>query len=114
MKFRHRRRFGREFKIEAVRQTYESGKTVSQVARELNIRIPLLSKWREQVKTATTHRPAEVFKKSVPSELEKLRRENARLRDERDILKKSRYVLRERVSKRYQFVEDTGENSRCE
>jgi len=34
-----RKRYSREFKIEAVRQSYESGKPVAEVARELDISV---------------------------------------------------------------------------
>ncbi len=80
-----RKQYSREFRIEAVRQSYDSGKTVSEVARDLGIPVPRLYKWRERVKqeqgAGTTN--------SEKAELDGLRRENARLREERDILKKA-------------------------
>ena len=79
-----RKQYSREFRIEAVRQTFEPGKVVSEVARELGIPAPLLYRWHDLVKKQKDG-------KASPDrmELDRLRRENARLRDERDILKKA-------------------------
>lgn len=84
--------FTREFKIEAVRQSLESGKSAAQIARELNIPIKRLYKWRDQV----DKKKDSVFPgagKSTDSyknnEVRRLRAENEKLRQERDILKKT-------------------------
>src|SRR5260221_7409833 len=89
MSLKHRKRYSHEFKVEAVRQTYESGKTVAQVARELDINIPLLSKWRERLVPKIDEAPLRLSSKRARNELVKLRRENARLKEEREILKKT-------------------------
>ena len=44
-----RQRFTREFKIEAVRLANESGRLVTDVARDLGISVQLLYKWQEDV-----------------------------------------------------------------
>jgi len=86
-----RKRYSREFKLEAVRQANESGKPVTEVARELDISVHHLYRWRDQVDKSEEN----VFPghgkgpKKPNSELDQLRRENARLREERDILKKA-------------------------
>lgn len=86
-----RKRYSREFKLEAVRRSYESGKPVTEVARELDISVHHLYRWRDQV----GRQGENVWpgyggsKKTSSNELGELRRENARLREERDILKKS-------------------------
>jgi len=80
-----RKQYSREFRIEAVRQSYEPGKIVSEVARELGIPAPRLYKWREVVKQEKEGGKVE----SNKTELDRLRREIARLREERDILKKA-------------------------
>ena len=41
-----RRRFDNEFKREAVRMAYESGRPVVEVARELDLRPEMLRRWR--------------------------------------------------------------------
>ncbi|MDD5085602.1 MAG: transposase [Candidatus Omnitrophica bacterium] len=91
MTIKDRKRYSREFKLEAVRRSYESGKPVTEVARELDISVHHLYRWRDQV----TKQGENVWpgygsgKKSSNNELEDLRRENEKLREERDILKKA-------------------------
>ena len=84
-----RKRYSREFKLEAVRLANESGKPVTEVARELDISVHHLYRWRDEA----SKQGEKVFpghgKAGSQDELVKLRRENARLREERDILKKS-------------------------
>ena len=89
MQKRDKKRFSREFKLEAVRRTQMSGKSVAEVARELELPVHHLYKWR----TELDRKEGEAFPGSgheTPNaELEALRREVKRLREEREILKKS-------------------------
>jgi len=86
-----RKSHSREFKLEAVKRSYEVGKTIAEVARELDVRENDLHEWRYQV----SEKGGVVFpgsgRKSAnnDNELAQLKEENARLREERDILKKS-------------------------
>ena len=85
-----RRRFSREFKVEAVRQVLENGRPVAQVARDLDISASVLRRWKQQVEAD----PSEAFPgngrmKAEDEELRRLRREVVRLRQERDFLKKT-------------------------
>ena len=82
-----RKRYSEEFKREAVRRVNESGKPVTEVARELDVSVHLLYRWRDAADRPKD--PAVSPKKSTNGELEVLKRENRRLREERDILKKS-------------------------
>lgn len=88
-----RKRYSKEFKLEAVRRSYDSGKPVTEVARELDISVHHLYRWRDQVhKDGMDVFPSHHGQKSPDpekNELNRLRRENAQLREERDILKKS-------------------------
>ncbi len=89
-----RRQFTREFKFEAVRLTKESGKSQAQVARELGIRSDMLRAWKRQVEGRAGFTAEEVFpgngkQPNQDEELQRLRRENERLRQERDFLKKA-------------------------
>jgi transposase len=43
-----RRRFSEEFKREAVRLAFGSGRSVSAVARELDLRVDMLRRWRRR------------------------------------------------------------------
>lgn len=86
-----RKSHGREFKLEAVRRSYEVGKTVAEVARELDVRENDLHQWRKEVAEKGDNVFPGAGRKTLGNcnELEQLRYENARLREERDILKKS-------------------------
>ena len=85
---KNRKRYSREFKQEALKRT-QAGKTVAEVARELEMPVYQLYRWRNEL----DQNDEEAFhgKRHVApnSELEMLRRENRRLKEERDILKKS-------------------------
>jgi len=89
MEYTPRRKLTREFKLEAVRQTALSEKPKAQVARELGVRVGQLRTWRlEFEKEAVTGiaRPD----RSAVEDLEQLRRENAKLKMEVEILKEKR------------------------
>ena len=87
-----RRKYTDEFKAEAVRLVLEQGLSVSQVAEDLGISRNLLSTWRKKISEDVTGSD-EV---SSAKEVKQLRRENAVLREERDILKKAaRYFAKE-------------------
>ena len=80
----------RKFKAEAVRLSNQPGSAVVQAARDLGIRSNLLYRWRSEF----TDTPGEAFRghgkrRACDEDLERLRRENERLRMERDILKKA-------------------------
>lgn len=81
-----RRRFSPEFKREAIELTRHPGVSVSQVARDLGIRPNLLSRWRRELDT----QGAVAFGGSgTPrdEEIARLKRDNARLKKERDFLR---------------------------
>ncbi len=85
-----RRRFSREFKQEAVRLVRERKVAMAQVARDLDVHVNLLRGWvRAQLADPVHAFPGEGQQTSEAAELTRLRRENARLRMERDILKKA-------------------------
>lgn len=89
-----RRRFTREFKIETVRLLTGSDQPVARVARDLDIHPNTLHKWILQY----GENPEEAFpgkgkQTSEAEELSRLKRENQRLRMERDILKKAMVIF---------------------
>ena len=85
-----RRKFSREFKLEAVRLVRERGVSVSQAARDLDLHENVLRKWvREQVADPGSAFPGHGVMKPEQQEIERLRRELARMKAERDILKKA-------------------------
>jgi transposase len=84
-----RRRYSPEFKQEAVRLVAE-GLKVSQVASDLGIRPEMLRRWKHQVEAGGSRAfPGHGRVRPENAELAALRRENKRLREERDILKKA-------------------------
>lgn len=85
-----RRRFSREFKVEAVRLVRERGVTVAQAARDLGIHVNVLRTWvREFQADPAQAFPGEGRQSPETAEVTQLRREVARLKMERDILKKA-------------------------
>jgi transposase len=87
---RKNRTYTREFKLEAVRLSEEDGRPVAEVARQLGIHPNNLYKWRAQFAAEGAEAfPGKGNLSSSDEELHRLRRENMRLREERDILKKA-------------------------
>ena len=85
-----RRRFSREFKVEAVKLVRERGVTVAQAARDLDVHVNVLRTWVRAHQEDPAHAfPGEGQQKPEAAELTRLRREVARLKMERDILKKA-------------------------
>jgi transposase len=79
-----------KFKVEAVRLVRKRGVSVAQAARDLDIHENMLRRWAKEL----TADPAQAFpghgqSKPEQVEIERLRREVAKLRAERDILKKA-------------------------
>ena len=86
-----RRRFGREFKLEAVKLVRERGVTVAQAARDLDLHENLLRKWVKDFAADPQHAfPGQGQMKPEQLEIERLRREVQKLKAERDILKNHR------------------------
>jgi len=87
---RARRKFTREFKVEAVRLVQERGVTVAQAARDLDLGQTVLRKWlRAYASDPKDAFPGQGQQKPDQVEVTQLRREVARLKMERDILKKA-------------------------
>jgi transposase len=85
-----RQQFTKEFKLEALRLWQSSGRPAAAVARELGLRRNHLYKWRHELETfGEASFPGKGGRAASADELTRLRRENARLREERDILKKA-------------------------
>jgi transposase len=83
-----RRKFDAEFREGAVRIVRESGKPIAQVARELGINDGTLSNWVVKDRRAQDGGDGRLSQ-SERAELNQLRKENAELTMERDVLKRS-------------------------
>ena len=75
-----------EFRREAVRLALTSGRTRREIAEDLGIGLSTLTRWLGQERDAAEPSEAPV---DLHAELKWLRRENAVLKQERDILKKA-------------------------
>jgi transposase len=89
-----RRRFTREFKLEAVRVVNEGNESVSAVAERLGIRADMLRNWKRQVAGLPASQKKNIFMDQGKAagqeeEIRRLRREVERLEQERDFLKKA-------------------------
>ena len=85
-----RRTFSREFKLEAVKLVTERGVAVAQAAKDLDVHENVLRKWVRELRDE----PQEAFpgngkQKGQDAEIARLRKEVAKLKMERDILKKA-------------------------
>ncbi|MGY3695582.1 transposase [Bradyrhizobium sp. USDA 3240] len=85
-----RRKFSREFKVEAVKLVRDRGVSVAQAGRDLDVHENVLRKWVKELGSD----PAQAFPgygqmKPEQQEIERLRREVAKLKAEWDILKKA-------------------------
>ena len=91
-KHRHHRHYSDEFKREAVRLLKESGKTLTEQARELGIDPTTLWAWRDKAdheNDPVTEQNIEGTLLTKDEEIRRLKRENEILREERDFLKKA-------------------------
>src|SRR5574343_2045847 len=103
-----RRKFSKEFKVEAVRLVQDRGVSVSQAARDLDVGETVLRRWVREL----TADPVDAFPglgkmKPEQEEIARLQKEVAKLKMERDILKKAavsstgrRNICRESSSRR--------------
>jgi transposase-like protein len=89
MERRKRRAFTREFKAETVRLVVEGGRSIAEVARDLDLTESALRLWVHQAEVdAGRGKPGELTT-AEREELQRLRREVKTLRLEREILKKA-------------------------
>ena len=84
---RQRCRFPPEFKRDAVAMVLEEGFSIAETARRVGVGAGTLGNWVRQERTDRGER--EGLTTSEKAELAELRRENARLRMERDLLKRA-------------------------
>jgi transposase-like protein len=83
-----RKRYTDEFKIEAVQLTETSNATIAAIAKELGVSVPTLNEWRAKAKRGKLRGPGgKVVSFNDAAEMQRLKRELARLKKENEILK---------------------------
>jgi transposase len=85
-----RRRYSREFKVEAVKLVLERRVAMAQAARDLDVHVNVLRTWVRAHRADPVHAfPGAGQQTPEAAEVTQLRREVTRLKMERDILKKA-------------------------
>jgi len=89
-----RRKFTKEFKVEAVRMIVEKGRRTTEVSRELGVGVNSLDRWKRKYAEGKIEPfPGKGRLSPEDAELRRLKRENEVLRMERDILKKAAAIF---------------------
>jgi transposase len=95
---RTKARYTEEYKQEALKLWRASGRSAAKVAAELGIRPPLLYRWAHLERQPNLSKSDSKSGRSVEeleAEIRRLRTENAKLLEQREILKKSLGILSE-------------------
>ncbi len=92
-----RRRFDKQFKLDALKMVSESDRSLAAVARDLGIHPNVLYRWRDELEADSDNAfPGKGKLKPEDEELRRLRRELETVKEERDILKKALAVFSRR------------------
>ena len=90
MSTKKRKRYSREFKLEAVRLITEKGYSIAEASRNLGVEYSVLRRWKKQLADDPLNAfPGKGQLKASDQELRALQRELERVKEERDILKKA-------------------------
>jgi transposase len=93
-----RRFYSREFKVRVLAEVKDGETSMGEIARRYNVRPDMVRRWKQELGDVVgmlRHVPPGAT--GIEAELESLRRENARLREEQDILKKAAAFLADRA-----------------
>jgi len=90
-------KYSDEYRQQALELWRESGRSAAKVAAELGIRPELLYKWSTEDRQALEGQPARKARRlgELEAEISRLREENAKLFEQREVLKKSLGILSE-------------------
>lgn len=107
-----------DFKVKAVELSYQDGIQVKQVAEGLDIHPFMLSRWRKEYRDGTlksdglkrikVSKQKKTFNQTELTELERLKRENSKLKEENNLLKKWQRYLAEVHQRDLDSSKDTG------
>jgi transposase len=92
---RERASYTEQYKQEALELWRASGRSAAKVGAELGIRPALLYRWAGLERVANTSRKPERSVEVLEAEIRRLRAENAKLLEQREVLKKSLGILSE-------------------
>jgi transposase len=95
---RSRAKYNEEYKKEALELWRASGRSAAKVAAELGIRAPLLYRWAHLEREPNVSKSESKPRRSVAeleAEIRRLRAENTKLLEQREVLKKSLGILSE-------------------
>ena len=81
-----RKKYTKEFKEEAVKLVTEQGYQIAEAARNLGVNAGTLGRWKREIEDDVEGAGSQ---KTMQSELSRLHKENKRLKQEREILKKA-------------------------
>ena len=81
------KRYNEEFKSSAVKMITEKGRTISEVARSLDVSEPALRRWLNASKEPVDSESLRI--KELEQKIKKLEKENDNLKDTVNVLKKS-------------------------
>lgn len=84
---KERKKYTKDFKTDAVKLLMSSGKTVRQISEDLGIHENVLFRWKKEYQNSKNAFPGNG--NPIDKELFDLKKENAILREEREILKKA-------------------------
>ena len=94
-----RRKHSEEFKREAVRLTHEPGRTLNEIGDQLGIHPSTLRRWRERLRRDGEEPFSETIRPTATDdEVARLRREIARVTEERELLKRAQDFFEKRRS----------------
>jgi len=86
---RKRRKYSKEFKEEAVKLVTEQGYSLAEAGRNLGVNPNMLSRWKKEIEGDIEGEMSPGSSVAMHAELKRLRKENKRLKMEREILKKA-------------------------
>jgi transposase len=87
---KQRKTYTKAFKLETIKLYESSGKSAAQIEQDLDLPRGMIHKWRRGLKQSEGPAfPGKGHQSEMEAELRRLKRENAILRQEREILKKA-------------------------